>query len=656
MIGGVVVAALITSLNVSRSTSIQVKDSTDAGLITAYLTRDAQSTGGIVPTTAIRDSTVGVSTAPTGWDGCAQVAPATLVVRFSWIERTTLLAPSSKVVVTYAFDSSKAQLTRRSCRDSTTGPDIVLGRDVVSVVATCDSDCTVAPTTVSLAVTGSGTRAPLSYTLKASLRMDAQAVPTAVNAAPVPLVALGAGAAVSCPNVDLAGTGPVTVVGNAVVDSLCGSTPVRDTSVPALLRPTGATTAIAGVVNPFIARVKPVFTCNPAGLNPAVFGQSASASTIVVYPQSVKITADTVFQPGVYVFCKGLELTSNRVTGSNVLFYIESGSFEAKAAATVDLTGRAASDPTLQKMLVWSAATNVPVTIAGGPRVSNYRGFVYAPNAKIVASSSVGLNVEGLNAQGLTVTGTGQARLGPIPTITVTPTALANGQTNLAYSATMVATGGTAPYTWSATGLPAGLAISAGGVISGTPTAAGTYAFLATAFDATKAAASADVTVTIVAALAISTPSLPNGQVGVAYATTTLAATGGTPPYTWAASGLPPGLALNGSTIAGTPTVPGTYNVVVTATDSSAASVQATYSVTISLPTCAVTAPPWKGQYYPTTTLSGTPVLRDDANINFNWGAGVPIAGIAADNYSVRWTRTTTFAAGNYTFTLDTDD
>jgi hypothetical protein len=45
------------------------------------------------------------------------------------------------------------------------------------------------------------------------------------------------------------------------------------------------------------------------------------------------------------------------------------------------------------------------------------------------------------------------------------------------------ATGGTPPYTWSATGLPAGLSISSGGLISGTPTTAGTSSVTATVRD-----------------------------------------------------------------------------------------------------------------------------------------------------------------------------
>jgi hypothetical protein len=59
------------------------------------------------------------------------------------------------------------------------------------------------------------------------------------------------------------------------------------------------------------------------------------------------------------------------------------------------------------------------------------------------------------------------------------------------------ASGGTAPYTFSATGLPAGLSISAGGLITGTPTATGTYSVTASATDSLGASGSTTFTWTI---------------------------------------------------------------------------------------------------------------------------------------------------------------
>ena len=55
--------------------------------------------------------------------------------------------------------------------------------------------------------------------------------------------------------------------------------------------------------------------------------------------------------------------------------------------------------------------------------------------------------------------------------------------------------------------------------------------------------------------------------------------------------------------------------------------------------------------------LSGTPALvRNDAAINFTWGAGSPGTGVPADGFSARWTAYAAFTGGNYTFTLTADD
>jgi hypothetical protein len=57
---------------------------------------------------------------------------------------------------------------------------------------------------------------------------------------------------------------------------------------------------------------------------------------------------------------------------------------------------------------------------------------------------------------------------------------LLNGTNGLPYTATtFTATGGafTPPFTWSATGLPAGLTVAPGGTLFGTPTQSGTFDF-----------------------------------------------------------------------------------------------------------------------------------------------------------------------------------
>ena len=73
------------------------------------------------------------------------------------------------------------------------------------------------------------------------------------------------------------------------------------------------------------------------------------------------------------------------------------------------------------------------------------------------------------------------------PAITLSPVNLPDGLINTPYNQTITASGGTPPYTFSATGLPAGLSISTGGVISGTPTVSTAAGFTLTVQDSNPA-------------------------------------------------------------------------------------------------------------------------------------------------------------------------
>jgi predicted outer membrane repeat protein len=98
------------------------------------------------------------------------------------------------------------------------------------------------------------------------------------------------------------------------------------------------------------------------------------------------------------------------------------------------------------------------------------------------------------------------------PSITTTSPLPVGSRLN-AYSTTLVVSGGTTAYGWSATGIPAGLALNAStGVISGTPTTAGTSTLAVTLTDAAGATATKNLSLTINAvSTSISSVTLANG-------------------------------------------------------------------------------------------------------------------------------------------------
>src|SRR6185437_3706188 len=127
---------------------------------------------------------------------------------------------------------------------------------------------------------------------------------------------------------------------------------------------------------------------------------------------------------------------------------------------------------------------------------------------------------------------------------------LPGGQVGTAYSQQLASSGGVGGVTWavSSGSLPTSLSLSSGGLISGTPTVNGTFTFTVLATDSASNTAPQTFTIIITPLpLSITTTSpLPNGTQGSAYSTT-LAATGGATPYTWAvtAGSLPAGLSLD---------------------------------------------------------------------------------------------------------------
>jgi len=164
------------------------------------------------------------------------------------------------------------------------------------------------------------------------------------------------------------------------------------------------------------------------------------------------------------------------------------------------------------------------------------------------------------------------------PTITVGPASLGNARVASAYSASLTASGGVSGYSFAVTAgsLPAGLTLTSGGALSGTPTAGGSFNFTATATDsstgATPYSGTRAYSLTVGApTVVLDTTPLPSTSVGAVYSAS-LAATGGTSPYVYtiASGDLPTGVTLSSvGIISGAPAASGTFNVTIKATDSS---------------------------------------------------------------------------------------
>jgi len=171
--------------------------------------------------------------------------------------------------------------------------------------------------------------------------------------------------------------------------------------------------------------------------------------------------------------------------------------------------------------------------------------------------------------------------------VIITTTSLPTAAPGVPYAHQLLATGGTPPYEWrhdpgtfAVRPLPPGLQLTLAGVLTGTPTQAGTWPFTVVVRDAAGVVASQTLTLVVQLGggggggvggtpLTVTTTSLPPATSQGAYAQT-LAASGGTPPYNWsvAVGTLPQGVTLTASgVLSGIPIIPGSYGFTVQVTD-----------------------------------------------------------------------------------------
>jgi len=238
---------------------------------------------------------------------------------------------------------------------------------------------------------------------------------------------------------------------------------------------------------------------------------------------------------------------------------------------------------------------------------------------------------------------TGEGTGGPVPpNLAAFCPPVTQATLNFPFSTGVQVIGGVQPYIFLLTSgsLPPGLTGSSlTGLITGTPTAVGTYPFTASVTDAAGTVVNISCTLTVVVGgtggpLTIACP--PSTANIASLYSQTIPATGGFPPYTFSISSgtLPPGLSLNTSTglISGVPTTLGTYPFTVSVTDS-ATPTPTTVSATC--PSGIVVSPPLGPPGIPSTPPTGACIPCTTLSTAINL-----LSNRLQDGSNVHWTTT----------------
>ncbi|MGN8056233.1 MBG domain-containing protein [Pedobacter sp. 22163] len=319
---------------------------------------------------------------------------------------------------------------------------------------------------------------------------------------------------------------------------------------------------------------------------------------------------------------------------------------------------------------VYGAAYSQNVTASGGTGVYTFTlsagslpaGMSLSPAGILsgTPSQAGNFNFTVQAADGNSVTGTRAYNIQiAAPTVVLSPVTLPDPVLGMAYSQQLSSTGGIAPYTYlvGAGALPAGLSLSSTGLISGTPTASGTFNFSIFSSDISPFNGVRAYSVTVApAVITISPATLPDAVVGSAYSQS-LSSTGGVLPYTYSitAGALPTGITLStAGVLSGTATAAGSYSFTVKSTDASLGSKSQAYSINVAQADITIspaTLPnPTLGAAYSQTFLS----VGGTAPYTYSITAGALPAGITLSAAGVL--SGTATAPGSYTFTVKSTD
>ena len=381
--------------------------------------------------------------------------------------------------------------------------------------------------------------------------------------------------------------------------------------------PPGLTLSSAGLLSGTPTTVGPsVFTIR---VNDAA-GCSASQSytmSIFAAPPNSSIAANTAglcvstAHPCVtvpFVFTRG-EATPAR--GASVTFQIDPTELSlctpATPAASIHLGSwlDGFSNTNLQVVSNGGGSYTVDETLLGSPCGVTSGGVLFTVDLKSVGPDGsttiavTGTKVRDCGAQPVPALPGAAAALAIMNTpIAILPATLPNGVTGTPYSQALTASAGEAPLSFAVTAgaLPTGLTLNAAGLLSGTPTAAGSFAFPVGVTDANGCPGSRACTLAVTCpAISVVPPSLPDATVGLGY-DQTVTASAGSAPLVWSVTSgsLPAGLTLEAATgeLHGTPTLAGTAIFTLTVGDANGCTGSESYTLNVVTSTTISTVAP----------------------------------------------------------------
>ena len=382
-------------------------------------------------------------------------------------------------------------------------------------------------------------------------------------------------------------------------------------------------------------------------------------------------TAPYTFSVGSGSLPAGLFLnpSTGEVTGTPTApgsFTIQVTDFTGTVATTIcPITINAAVSATCVSISAIQGIAITPVTMigsggAGGPYTFSATGLppgiVISPSGTIsgtpTSSGTYNYTVTVTDSQGHT--GTVNCSVTVAPPVSTTCVSITAVQGYAITPVTMLGSGGAGgPYTFTAVGLPPGITISPSGVISGTPTASGTYSYTVTVTDSQGNTGTVNCSVTVAPPVSATCVSITAVQ-GYAITPVTMIGSGGSGgPYTFTATGLPPGIVISSSgTISGTATASGTYNYTVTVTDSQGHTGTVNCSVTVAPPVSATCVSINAIQGYAITPVTMIGSGGSGGPYTFT-ATGLPPGIVISSSGTISGTAT---ASGTYNYTVTVTD